>query len=602
VILHDARSVDSIAWPETDEGRHGRGYLVPLVREGTARFFSDATTMRILELDGLQIPIAVNEAEYRNSPNLSTYGRYVGSPRAGIPYLGWNPIVAAVMSGALGALGAVLKATRIDRCVYVGSGAILRRLEPHLSAAQTRRLTDFLVDEFPRHAIVYGALNSLTHHELLENLRGSGYEILFAGQTRMLLPYGAPASRQQRENRRRDARALAESGYEVGVAEDAPGVAERLAALYWTLNCEKYSTNPIITAAFFERALRDRTLSVRVARKEGRIDGFYAYHVHEDVLFAPVFGYDTSLPQKLGLYRMLVYRLVQDALDQGLTVETGGGADKFKSLRGDQPVPRYGAAYTRHLPPLRRAGWRLLRFYANGPYLSSTRGYLRGCDGAAVTGFDEVPATFAPPPLSPRQAAAELRAALAALARDLDHAAALSGAALALRVAALSATLHNWPEPTPRVEELQTQLGALERRVRKQERAAGKNGSLAEAEALADRAERRGDVAVVAGSIHAESALDLRAAAETVLARARPAGVFLASTNGGKVLLVAALTPDLCARGLSAEALMAAAAPAVGGKGGGRPELAFGGGPRVDAVPEAIEAARRFLAERLDAG
>ena len=91
-------------------------------------------------------------------------------------------------------------------------------------------------------------------------------------------------------------------------------------------------------------------------QEEGRIDGSYGYMIHEDVLFSPVFGYEMSIPQEVGLYRMLVYRLVQDAFDLGLAIETGGGADEFKSMRGDSPVARYGAFYVRHLPAFRKGG------------------------------------------------------------------------------------------------------------------------------------------------------------------------------------------------------------------------------------------------------
>lgn len=600
--LNDERAVEGVAWPDSDEGRTARAILTPLVIEGTAKFLSEKTRLRLLELDGLVIPVAVNDAEYRNSPILSMYSRYIGQARAGIPYLGWNPVIAAVLSTVLLGVGALLKATRIDRCVYVGNWIYLRRTEPHLSAEQVKRVTEFFVAAFPGHAIVFSGLNPLTHHELLEHLRREGYHILFSGQTRMLLPFGMRTSRQERENRRRDAHLLADAGYQVGEVGDEPGVAARLAALYSALNNEKYGTNATVTPAFFEQVLRDRTLTVRVARKDGRIDGFYAHHVHDDVLFAPVFGYDTSLPQKLGLYRGLVHRLVQDGLDQGLAVETGGGADKFKSLRGDRPVARYGAVYIRHLSARRRAGWKLLRTYANGAFLSSTRGYLRNCDGPEVAGFDAVPASFPPPELSPQQTVAALRDQLAALGRALDDAQALSGPALAERTAVLSATLHNWPEPTPPVEALKTRLAEVERRARKAERAAAPNGGSApDVQALLDGAERRGDVDVVVGSFDAKSAQDLRAAAETVLASRQPASVFLAAAHDGKLLLVAGVSKDLCARGLSATALMAATAAAVGGKGGGRAELAFGAAPRAETLPLAVAAARRFLAERLDA-
>lgn len=122
------------------------------------------------------------------------------------------------------------------------------------------------------------------------------------------------------------------------------------------LNGEKYATNIQLKVSFFEAALRDGTLQFRLAVKDGRIDGFYGYAVSEDVLFAPVFGYDLDLPQKLGLYRGLLYHLTQDALDRGLAVELGGGADAFKSMRGDKPVPRYSAVYFRHLPAFERRG------------------------------------------------------------------------------------------------------------------------------------------------------------------------------------------------------------------------------------------------------
>jgi alanyl-tRNA synthetase len=68
----------------------------------------------------------------------------------------------------------------------------------------------------------------------------------------------------------------------------------------------------------------------------------------------------------------------------------------------------------------------------------------------------------------------------------------------------------------------------------------------------------------------------------------QPAAVVLAGPGGERTLLVAALTRDLLSRGVTAGALLEPAARAVGGKAGGKPELAMGGGPRAEATDEAL--------------
>ncbi len=67
-------------------------------------------------------------------------------------------------------------------------------------------------------------------------------------------------------------------------------------------------------------------------------------------------------------------------------------------------------------------------------------------------------------------------------------------------------------------------------------------------------------------------------------------GVVLLGTEGedGKVTLLAAVTPDLTAR-VSAHEIARAMAPAVGGKGGGKPDLAQAGGRDPSKIGEALE-------------
>jgi alanyl-tRNA synthetase len=69
----------------------------------------------------------------------------------------------------------------------------------------------------------------------------------------------------------------------------------------------------------------------------------------------------------------------------------------------------------------------------------------------------------------------------------------------------------------------------------------------------------------------------------------------LASESGGKVALVAALNPAAQDRGLSANDLLRAAAPPVGGRGGGKPDVAQGGGTDPAGIPAALQAGEQAV-------
>ena len=65
--------------------------------------------------------------------------------------------------------------------------------------------------------------------------------------------------------------------------------------------------------------------------------------------------------------------------------------------------------------------------------------------------------------------------------------------------------------------------------------------------------------------------------------------IVLASTEDGAVSIVSAVTKDLTAK-VHAGKLAGAVAQAVGGKGGGRPDMAEGGGKKPAGLDAALEA------------
>ncbi|HBV64540.1 MAG TPA: alanine--tRNA ligase, partial [Rhodopirellula sp.] len=78
-----------------------------------------------------------------------------------------------------------------------------------------------------------------------------------------------------------------------------------------------------------------------------------------------------------------------------------------------------------------------------------------------------------------------------------------------------------------------------------------------------------------------------------------PTAVLLAAVQGEKVLLVGGLSRELVERGLKAGDWVGAAARAVGGGGGGRPDMAQAGGKDPSQLPAALEAARESMRQQL---
>ena len=76
--------------------------------------------------------------------------------------------------------------------------------------------------------------------------------------------------------------------------------------------------------------------------------------------------------------------------------------------------------------------------------------------------------------------------------------------------------------------------------------------------------------------------------------------ILLATVSEGKVSLVAGVTKDLTGQ-MKAGDLVRLAAEKVGGKGGGRPDMAQAGGSDPAALPEALALVEPWVSEKLGA-
>ncbi|HHK6006422.1 TPA: alanine--tRNA ligase [Neisseria subflava] len=114
---------------------------------------------------------------------------------------------------------------------------------------------------------------------------------------------------------------------------------------------------------------------------------------------------------------------------------------------------------------------------------------------------------------------------------------------------------------------------------------------------LLDDAKDLGSAKLVAAQIEADAAA-LREIVTDLTGKSEQAIVLLAAVNDGKVSLCAGVSKPLTAK-VKAGDLVKFAAEQVGGKGGGRPDLAQAGGTDADKLPEMLVSIENWVNEKL---
>jgi len=97
-----------------------------------------------------------------------------------------------------------------------------------------------------------------------------------------------------------------------------------------------------------------------------------------------------------------------------------------------------------------------------------------------------------------------------------------------------------------------------------------------------------GNVRILAARVDGMDRQQLRALADSLRNKWKTAVVVLASAEDSNIAIISAVTKDLTSK-VHAGKLVGAVAQAVGGKGGGRPDMAEGGGKDPSALPAALE-------------
>jgi alanyl-tRNA synthetase len=152
-----------------------------------------------------------------------------------------------------------------------------------------------------------------------------------------------------------------------------------------------------------------------------------------------------------------------------------------------------------------------------------------------------------------------------------------------------------WDEAGQKVQQLIERSRHLEKEVQQLQTKLATGGG---GEDPAERAESVGDARIYIARLAGSDPKVLRDAVDRFKQKLGSGVVLLGAVDGDKVRLVAGVTKD-CIERISAVDLVNVAAELVGGKGGGRPDLAQAGGADAARLDEALDAARAFARMRL---
>jgi alanyl-tRNA synthetase len=168
--------------------------------------------------------------------------------------------------------------------------------------------------------------------------------------------------------------------------------------------------------------------------------------------------------------------------------------------------------------------------------------------------------------------------------QDLE--ATLSSAAAALKVQPA--------ELTQRIAQVQDQVKSLEKELAQlKSKVASSQG-----DELASQAIEVGGVHVLAAQLEGADVKTLRETVDKLKDKLKNAAIVLASVDGGKVSLIAGVTPETSKK-VKAGELVNFVAQQIGGKGGGRPDMAQAGGTEPAKLPAALSGVKGWVEAQL---
>jgi hypothetical protein len=327
----------------------------------TQSFIANVQThVDAIEAGGVVFPVTINEAEPDNAWVCSPFTTYVSYAAEEINRLG-HPLIVTPLKCLVGGVSGWLRRASIDRVVAINNWMISTNTYPDLAGIELDQVLTEAVRRWPTHAVWFRSLNSVHHADWLRELSDRGFILVPSRQ--VYLFDNVDDLTRSRTDLKRDLALLRQSDRNNRITRDFD-VADfqRIAELYVDLYMRKYSAlNPLYQWTLIKAWAQSGLLElIGIRDKYGVLQGAVGIIRFGNLLTSPIVGYNTSLPVKLGLYRMLSALVMRQAVTDACLVNLSAGVAHFKRQRGGQPAIEYSAVLAKHLPRRTQRALRVL--------------------------------------------------------------------------------------------------------------------------------------------------------------------------------------------------------------------------------------------------
>ncbi|AZP12140.1 hypothetical protein [Undibacterium parvum] len=248
-------------------------------------------------------------------------------------------------------LSLLLRGSGLDRAVSIGNRLISTNLYPDWSLQEFKNLTEELVSEYPNYPYIFRNICPEVNPHFYDYLQRCGWSLVPARMIYLCDPQNPAVWKHNHV--KKDVRLLHSEDIEiVGPEQMKNGDLPRLRDLFRQVFIHKHSTlNPDFTIDFFEFCLESSFLELHGLRHKGQMVGVLGVYEFQgsNWITTPLIGYDTTMPQELGLYRRLMALLLQIAKQKNKRLHYSSGASEFKQARGGLAYLEYTAIYSQHL-------------------------------------------------------------------------------------------------------------------------------------------------------------------------------------------------------------------------------------------------------------
>jgi hypothetical protein len=315
-----------------------------------------STTVGLYHLGAQPLPITINGDPARPTCYLCCPSvAYIDYARAELRHFSGFQSLSRLLDAVLKLGYPLIRAAQLDSQVQVNNWLLATNPLPAVDLPALTALTGEITGMHPGHVIVWRSLNDYGDRDAIRIFRHAGYRMYPARQIYLFdCRDGMPGIHR---DERRDGALLDSGAFTIVPAAEFSGDDDvRAQRLYQHLYLEKYTwLNPQYTAAFMTAMRESRILEFQGLRgQDGQLAGVIAFFDCGHTMTAPIVGYDSSLPQDTGLYRMLMALGTRRARERRMLYNMSAGAASFKRNRGGVRALEYSAIYNVGASPQQR--------------------------------------------------------------------------------------------------------------------------------------------------------------------------------------------------------------------------------------------------------